>query len=144
MRRRRCNTCATLPLIFFGEATIFTPNQKPAGFVSRSATRRREEVSRPQLRCRSRCRSPLGLRRRSTETGTRTQDQLVKSQLLYQLSYLRFLYPLGRRGKWGSSGPVTREFLSGGEDSSVDRSNPPSSMAPYPRRAITRPLRILG
>jgi hypothetical protein len=25
----------------------------------------------------------------STKTGTRTQDQLVKSQLLYQLSYLR-------------------------------------------------------
>jgi hypothetical protein len=24
-----------------------------------------------------------------TQTGTRTQDQLVKSQLLYQLSYLR-------------------------------------------------------
>ena|GEM_PF-2654167 len=27
---------------------------------------------------------------KSTQTGTRTQDQLVKSQLLYQLSYLRF------------------------------------------------------
>ncbi len=27
----------------------------------------------------------------STQTGTRTQDQLVKSQLLYQLSYLRVL-----------------------------------------------------
>ena len=26
---------------------------------------------------------------RNTQTGTRTQDQLVKSQLLYQLSYLR-------------------------------------------------------
>ena len=31
------------------------------------------------------------LGRRSTRTGTRTQDQLVKSQLLYQLSYPRIL-----------------------------------------------------
>ena len=29
--------------------------------------------------------------RNYTQTGTRTQDQLVKSQLLYQLSYLRVL-----------------------------------------------------
>ena len=28
---------------------------------------------------------------KSTQTGTRTQDQLVKSQLLYQLSYLRVI-----------------------------------------------------
>ena len=27
--------------------------------------------------------------KKSTQTGIRTQDQLVKSQLLYQLSYLR-------------------------------------------------------
>ena len=37
-----------------------------------------------------------------TQTGTRTQDQLVKSQLLYQLSYLRLWYldapSVGRRG----------------------------------------------
>ena len=45
------------------------------------------------------CEHPSDLVGGSTETGTRTQDQLVKSQLLYQLSYLRFLYPLGRRGK---------------------------------------------
>ncbi len=31
----------------------------------------------------------LGAERESTQTGIRTQDQLVKSQLLYQLSYLR-------------------------------------------------------
>ena len=30
-----------------------------------------------------------GAKAESTQTGTRTQDQLVKSQLLYQLSYLR-------------------------------------------------------
>ena len=29
-----------------------------------------------------------------TQTGTRTQDQLVKSQLLYQLSYLRIVLDL--------------------------------------------------
>ena len=29
--------------------------------------------------------------RGGTQTGTRTQDQLVKSQLLYQLSYLRIV-----------------------------------------------------
>jgi hypothetical protein len=34
---------------------------------------------------------------RSTRTGTRTQDQLVKSQLLYQLSYPR-MKDSGRRG----------------------------------------------
>ena len=28
-------------------------------------------------------------KKESTQTGIRTQDQLVKSQLLYQLSYLR-------------------------------------------------------
>ena len=32
---------------------------------------------------------------KSTQTGTRTQDQLVKSQLLYQLSYLRFFVGFG-------------------------------------------------
>ena len=31
----------------------------------------------------------VGLWKESTQTGIRTQDQLVKSQLLYQLSYLR-------------------------------------------------------
>ena len=31
----------------------------------------------------------------STRTGTRTQDQLVKSQLLYQLSYPRIDAPAG-------------------------------------------------
>ena len=31
------------------------------------------------------------MKKNGTQTGTRTQDQLVKSQLLYQLSYLRFL-----------------------------------------------------
>ena len=31
-------------------------------------------------------------KKESTQTGTRTQDQLVKSQLLYQLSYLRLWY----------------------------------------------------
>jgi len=31
----------------------------------------------------------------NTRTGTRTQDQLVKSQLLYQLSYPRFDFPTG-------------------------------------------------
>ncbi len=31
-------------------------------------------------------------RESGTQTGTRTQDQLVKSQLLYQLSYLRITF----------------------------------------------------
>ena len=31
----------------------------------------------------------VGWEKGSTKTGIRTQDQLVKSQLLYQLSYLR-------------------------------------------------------
>ena len=39
--------------------------------------------------------------KQSTETGTRTQDQLVKSQLLYQLSYLRFLFVFARLGRRG-------------------------------------------
>ena len=38
--------------------------------------------------------SRLILVAKSTQTGIRTQDQLVKSQLLYQLSYLRVLLDL--------------------------------------------------
>jgi hypothetical protein len=39
----------------------------------------------------------------STRTGTRTQDQLVKSQLLYRLSYPRSL-SFGFHGQGGSAG----------------------------------------
>ena len=37
---------------------------------------------------------------KSTQTGTRTQDQLVKSQLLYQLSYLRFDWIFALQAYW--------------------------------------------
>ena len=35
----------------------------------------------------------------STRTGTRTQDQLIKSQLLYQLSYPRLHFPRAGAGR---------------------------------------------
>ena len=37
----------------------------------------------------------------STRTGTRTQDQLIKSQLLYQLSYPRLHFPRAGAGQLG-------------------------------------------
>ena len=54
-----------------------------------------------------------------TQTGTRTQDQLVKSQLLYQLSYLRFgwifalqaCWRAWRAAKYGSRGCWQDIFL---------------------------------
>ena len=39
--------------------------------------------------------------RGSTRTGTRTQDQLIKSQLLYQLSYPRLHSPRAGAGQLG-------------------------------------------
>ena len=41
--------------------------------------------------------------RGSTRTGTRTQDQLIKSQLLYQLSYPRLHFPHAGAGQLGAS-----------------------------------------
>ncbi len=41
------------------------------------------------------------IEKESTRTGTRTQDQLIKSQLLYQLSYPRIDFLFRRGGEVG-------------------------------------------
>ena len=49
--------------------------------------------------------------RGSTRTGTRTQDQLIKSQLLYQLSYPRLHFPHAGAGQLGAEDGIGKLFF---------------------------------
>ena len=92
-----------------------------SNYRNRFTEKNREEVlavavGSPRKRALAEARTLL---ERSTQTGTRTQDQLVKSQLLYQLSYLRFgwifalqaCWRAWRAAKYGSRGCWQDIFL---------------------------------